>query len=171
MKFDAMTVFISEFFCLFLVVLIGIRSLDNLSDDAKYYLSCGCVFVIWITEISIVARYVLAVVISKKTSLDTLANETQSPAVMPIASQTVDDKILPSVKRTEVSMDRLANIDFNEHNKNESIASIPGISNYLDHIKNHSTLNPDTSLPINSNKSQKFDLNTFTVAKKSTKKQ
>lgn len=170
MKFDALTVIISEFFCLLLVVLIGIRSTDNLSDDAKYYLSCSCVFTIWITEISIIARYVLAVVLSKKTSLDTLAIETQSPTVMPAASQTVDDKALHSVKRTEVSMDRLANIDFNDHNKNPRVVSSSDISSPQDHIKNDSALNPDTIMAINSNKSQKFDLNSFTVAKKFTKK-
>ncbi|OMJ74405.1 hypothetical protein SteCoe_26661 [Stentor coeruleus] len=169
MKFDAITVVISEFLCLFLVVLIGIRSLDDLTSNMKYYLTFGCVLIIWVTEITIIVRFILDFVLFKKTSLDTLANETQGPTVVPIESQVMDDKILSPVKRTEISIDCLSNMDFNDHAKSERVVNTNYISNPPHHIPSNypSHLNPPKAIISNNNK--KFDLNSFTVAKKVTK--
>lgn len=83
-KRDSVTVFISEFLCLLLVIFIGIRSLNSISENTKYYTSAFCVFIIWITEFVIVTRFVLSIVMHKKSSLEIDQNETSSAVVVPI---------------------------------------------------------------------------------------
>ncbi|OMJ89342.1 hypothetical protein SteCoe_8546 [Stentor coeruleus] len=120
-KIDTITVFISEFFCLILVVIVGIRSLQDLSDDEKYYTSTFCVVIIWTTEIVIITRYVLKVVSVQRTSLDTLVNETQTPAIVPIINRTTEIQGNNIVKRVEKSLENLSESINNENSESNEV--------------------------------------------------
>lgn len=118
---DSITVFISDFLCLILVIIVGLRSLENLSDDAKYYTSIFCVLIIWATEIVIITRYVLKVVSAQKTSLESLPNETQTPAIAPIMHRTTEDKGKNAIKRFEKSHENLSESINNEHSESNEV--------------------------------------------------
>lgn len=116
---DSITVFISEFLCLFLVVIIGIRSLENLSDNIKFYTSTICVIVIWLTELTIVIRFVLRIYSINITSLETFANDTQNPAIVPISNNLEKQSSAGADKKSDLSIDKLAESIVKEKEKDE----------------------------------------------------
>ncbi|OMJ86563.1 hypothetical protein SteCoe_11921 [Stentor coeruleus] len=120
---DSITVFISEFFCLILAIIIGIRSLENISDNTKYYTSVLCIIIIWATEIVIIVRYVLKVVSVQKTSLETLANQIQIPVTMNHITETQGNN---NEKKVEKSFEDLPESFINNLNSenNEVIETL-----------------------------------------------
>ena len=88
---DTLTVLLSEILCLVLVVFISIRSLDWISDSTKANSSGMCVLLIWITEVVIIVRYVLAISSSTRTALEPLGGETASAIVAPTFNSTTEN--------------------------------------------------------------------------------
>lgn len=160
-KIDTLTVFISEFFCLILVVIVGIRSLQDLSDDEKYYTSTFCVVIIWATEIVIITRYVLKVVLVQRTSLDTLVNETQTPAIVPIINRTTEIQGNNIAKRVEKSLENLSESINNENSEsNEVIETYNPLEAYK-YLKNDFTGNLNNTViePSEAEKNKKSRTN------------
>jgi hypothetical protein len=90
---DAITVFVAESLCLVLVVFIGIRSLNGISDNTKYYTSAMCVLLIWLAEISIIVRFALSIINLGQSSTQPEPAETIT-AVVPVAEQLSDNSSL-----------------------------------------------------------------------------
>jgi hypothetical protein len=87
-KRDTITVFLSEFLSFVLVFCIGIRSMNSLSEDNRYAMSCICVSLMWITEAVIVMRFILSIT-SKTYLLQEDINS--SPAIVPVTESIIED--------------------------------------------------------------------------------
>lgn len=79
-KKDAFTVFISEFFTLLLVLLIGFRSLGNVADSLHIGTSIICVCILWLNELVIIIRFILTIHDARSKVLPGINTSTIFPA-------------------------------------------------------------------------------------------
>jgi hypothetical protein len=80
-KSDTISVFVTELLSLFLVIFIGIRSL-SLGPNSKYYVTIFCVFLIWLSEAVIVARFYFAVREKSEAQTQAAALDETSPQIV-----------------------------------------------------------------------------------------
>lgn len=60
--FEAVTVLLTDFFSLILVIIVGIRSMNGISETFKKQSTIACIIIIWASEAVICARFALRLV-------------------------------------------------------------------------------------------------------------
>lgn len=60
--YEAVTVFLTELLSLFLIIIVGVRSMDRISESFKNSATVGCIVIIWLNEIIICARFLFRLV-------------------------------------------------------------------------------------------------------------
>lgn len=60
--FEAVTVLLTDFLSLILIIVVGIRSMNGISEDFKKQSTIGCIVIIWATEAVICVRFTLRLV-------------------------------------------------------------------------------------------------------------
>lgn len=99
--------FISELLSLFLVIFIGIRSLNGISETTKSNTSAFCVFLIWLNELVIISRYVLSISSNNRTGLDHTDSETPSQIVVPSQNVTTTEYNRENLDRASMEVHKL----------------------------------------------------------------
>ena len=119
-KRDSLTVFISELLSLVLILFIGVRLMDGISNKTKYALSSVCVLNVWIIEVVIIIRYALSISTNTQTALESANNETQSPGVITVKDEINDSSFnnnrpLHATEKTVKNLENVSeSIDFEE---------------------------------------------------------
>lgn len=113
-RFEGIIVFLSELSLLILVILIGIRSMDTLSESNKYNASISCVSIIWLTELLILLRFILRIIYYQDHPALARASATAANnSIMPITTMNAEDrnhdlKSIHSSKISVYSIERLS---------------------------------------------------------------
>ena len=93
-RFEGVIVFLSELSLLILVVLIGIRSMDTLSDSNKYKASIFCVSIIWLAEFLILLRFILRIIFYEDHPALARASVTAANnSIIPITTMNAEDRM------------------------------------------------------------------------------
>ena len=141
---------VSESLTLVLVIFIGIRSIDSISDRTKYFSTSFCVFIIWAVELVIVVRYVLAILSHHRLEEISVTSESPMRVVVPVNES--HDHQLVSQKRDEPEA-RIVVTEIESVMSHEKFASIRGLKiNSIKEIEENDEDSqigmPETVLPV-----------------------